>query len=246
MGGRVTTSLVDNSSEAPTGVFPSRIGLGARAEEDADATNSIPRLLAPHFIEGARRALLAAPAFVLGTGTIDASVLGPVDISGAREVYESQARHSDAAESEPDVVSQLLSTIRTAFGGSIAELATMLRVRRPTIYAWMDGTSSPQRKNRARLDGVATVAKYWIRKGRGSASEFFASRPADAARLRELLVGEELLLDAVLELIDDLVMMPQHDTSVEAMIRRHSLRMPSEEERRERLDRETGKRISGE
>ena len=230
--------------EPPTGVLPPADDWRLAAEAGAESTDAVPAL----FVAGARKAkaLFSAPALAICTGALDANVLQQVDISGARDVYEGSTRPGRAAESEPGVVIQLLSSIRRAFGGSVADLAAMLSVRRPTIYAWMDGKSSPQSRNRARLDEVGTLAKYWISKGRGPASEFLAPRPADAVRLQRMLVSEELPLAEAIALIDELIAAPQVDTSVEAMIRRHGLRMPSDDERKERFDRETGKRIARE
>jgi hypothetical protein len=237
----MTVYIID-VDETPTGVLPSGRRWHAQTEEGCDSTSAIPDA----FFAGASRPLRVVPMLALATGAIAALGLQWVDISGARDVYESRTRPGKAVESEPGVVSELLSIVRRAFGGSVADLAAILNVRRPTIYAWMDGKSAPQLKNRARLDEIATLAKYWTRTGRGPATEFLASRPADARRLRQLLASEELHLQSAIDLIDELVQSPPLDTSIEAMIRRHGLQMPSEEERRERLDRETGKRVTGE
>lgn len=231
--------------QAPTGVLPSSEEWDFAGELEVEFTSAVPFSLRA-ISNKARSLVLGAPVLAICTGTIDVGVLSWVDISGAKDVYEGTFHQSQAGRSESGVVFELLSSIRKAFGGSVADLASMLRVRRPTIYAWMDGKSSPQSRNRARLDELGTLGKYWISRGRGPASELLAARPADSAKLRALLASEELQIADAITVIDELLAAPRVDTSVEAMIRRHGLRMPNDDERRDRLDRETGKRISGE
>lgn len=232
--------------EAPTGVLPSTEEWHPEGEAGAESTSASLFLCMAASRKDRRRDMFGVPMLTICTGAVDANVLSHVDISGAKDVYEGSSHQGQAGESEAGVVFELLSSIRRAFGGSVADLATMLRVRRPTIYAWMDGKSSPQRRNRARLDELGTLAKYWISKARGPASVLLAARPADAARLRTLLISEELRLNDVIAVIDELIAAPLVDTSVEAMIRRHGLRMSTDDERRDRLDRETGKRVADE
>lgn len=54
-----------------------------------------------------------------------------------------------------DFVSQRLSL-------SVTELAAILDVKRPTIYAWRRGEASPQEKNVQRLALLVQIAKHWV------------------------------------------------------------------------------------
>jgi hypothetical protein len=45
------------------------------------------------------------------------------------------------------------------FGISKSDLARVLRVTRPTLYAWLDGASEPLEENQARLSVVAGIAE---------------------------------------------------------------------------------------
>ena len=62
---------------------------------------------------------------------------------------------------------ELLAAIQSAFGLTITCLAAVLRVERPTIYAWLKETSMPSPANAARLDKVAELADYWLRASEG-------------------------------------------------------------------------------
>jgi hypothetical protein len=74
-------------------------------------------------------------------------------------VSSRQAQTPYRSESAGD----LLAGIRSAFSLQIKELAEILKVERPTIYAWMKGSASPQQHNRLRLRDIHRLAMQWNR-----------------------------------------------------------------------------------
>jgi transcriptional regulator with XRE-family HTH domain len=64
----------------------------------------------------------------------------------------------------PRSASEKLARIRANLSLSVAELARVLQVERPTIYAWMrDDSVSPRAENRFRLDQLHGLARRWER-----------------------------------------------------------------------------------
>jgi DNA-binding transcriptional regulator YiaG len=56
---------------------------------------------------------------------------------------------------------ELVAKIRAAFSLNIKETASVLRVERPTIYAWLSGESKPHHANILRLQLIARLADKW-------------------------------------------------------------------------------------
>jgi len=54
-----------------------------------------------------------------------------------------------------------IALIRSTLSFNVKELAGVLRVERPTIYAWIAGSAQPQKHNRERIDAVAALAHEW-------------------------------------------------------------------------------------
>lgn len=59
-------------------------------------------------------------------------------------------------------VSDLVDTIRSAFRLSITELASVLRVKRPTIYSWLKDNPELRPENEERLRLMASLADDWL------------------------------------------------------------------------------------
>jgi len=57
----------------------------------------------------------------------------------------------------PDAIAR----IRSSLSLQIKELAEVLKTTRPTVYAWINGTSLPQPQNLARIRQVARLAAEW-------------------------------------------------------------------------------------
>jgi excisionase family DNA binding protein len=55
----------------------------------------------------------------------------------------------------------MISRVRSELGLTITELATILGVERPTIYAWLSETVVPYPRNRRRLQELYRIALAW-------------------------------------------------------------------------------------
>lgn len=60
-------------------------------------------------------------------------------------------------------VADAVAEIRSVLSLQVKELASVLGVERPTVYAWMRGDAKPQPQNRARLSELLKVAGIWKR-----------------------------------------------------------------------------------
>lgn len=60
-------------------------------------------------------------------------------------------------------ISQLIAGIRASLSIQIKELAEILQVQRPTIYAWIKEQSVPHSQSRERLRQIYSLAKQWDR-----------------------------------------------------------------------------------
>lgn len=68
---------------------------------------------------------------------------------------------SEKHERAPLSAGQMVSAIRSQLSLTITEVASILDVERPTIYAWLAERSEPQPRNRQRLREVIALAKQW-------------------------------------------------------------------------------------
>lgn len=109
--------------------------------------------------------------------------------TGSRKFIE-DVRSPSQLELVPDPSSDLLE-IRNSFGLSITATARVLRVERPTIYAWLKSTSTPSVANRRRLRTIASLATTWGTSGANTPPDLSAPL-ADGMSLMELLVEEHL------------------------------------------------------
>jgi DNA-binding transcriptional regulator YiaG len=58
-------------------------------------------------------------------------------------------------------VDHRLGVIRSTFGLSVSQLAKILRVTRPTIYAWTEREATPRVNSLTRLEVVSDLAAFW-------------------------------------------------------------------------------------
>lgn len=87
---------------------------------------------------------------------------------------------------------EALSAIQSTFGLSITALAGVLRVERPTVYAWLRATSSPTPTNRERLEKLADLADFWLSLSGGAPLEGLRTEVLSGRSLLELLSEEHL------------------------------------------------------
>lgn len=106
--------------------------------------------------------------------------LGPLKSTEAPEI---------GGQSLPRDPEEALTLIQSTFGLSITGLANVLRVERPTIYAWLRAQSTPTEPNRTRIERVANLAAYWLSRSGG----------APLKELRAKVLNDKSLLDLLLE-----------------------------------------------
>lgn len=93
-----------------------------------------------------------------GTGA-DQSFI-PCGIDAERDEFYSDFRENQEHLLDPP---EAVATIRAALSLQIKELATVLGVERPTVYAWLRGTAQPQPQNLSRIAELLELAKLWNR-----------------------------------------------------------------------------------
>lgn len=87
---------------------------------------------------------------------------------------------------------ELLATVQSAFGLTVTGMAGILRVERPTIYAWLKEISVPSSTNAARLNKIAKIADHWLRVGNGQQYRELGRPLVHDASLNTLLRDEYL------------------------------------------------------
>jgi hypothetical protein len=106
-------------------------------------------------LDGYLRALLAQ-----FDGTGDVILVPP--ITGTGTAFETTGDPPSISVASA-TSAEALARIQTAFGFPVSELAAVLRVERPTIYAWMSEAVHPQERNLRRLEAIEDLASYWTR-----------------------------------------------------------------------------------
>ncbi len=130
--------------------------------------------------------LLAATIFTTGTGgsfdPCDTSLQDSTVASHSpSEDKDGQLRDPSDAFSDP--AGELL-IIRRWLSLSITELAEVMRVQRPTIYAWMKSQYQPNSNNRARIHRLHNLAMSW---------KNLSSRPIGKAATKHPDIRESLI-----------------------------------------------------
>jgi hypothetical protein len=66
----------------------------------------------------------------------------------------------DEVETEK-AVDEMVAHIRASFGLNVSQTAKVLRVERPTVYAWISGSAAPHPSNRERIALLDRCAQRW-------------------------------------------------------------------------------------
>jgi hypothetical protein len=94
-----------------------------------------------------------------------------------------------------------ISFIRSMLSLQVKELAAVLLVERPSVYAWMAGTAQPQQRNRRRIEAIWSVAREWQRMSRLPLGSL-RNVPGESGRsIIELLMADEIDTAKVVELL---------------------------------------------
>jgi hypothetical protein len=87
-------------------------------------------------------------------------------------------------------VSDDVATIKAAFGLSVSQLAEVLKVKRPTIYSWIDSDQAPdslRKANRDRLSELCGFAKAWNEVIHVPPGKYLTANLGDNSNLFQLL-----------------------------------------------------------
>ncbi len=174
--------------ELHTTIFPSNVpGINVGAE----GTKALGRLPTPLHQASA---VLAFLGLVAGTG----STFGPNAVHGGQSTNVSY-RISLPSPGQRALLSvrDRLVAIRHYFGLSISDLARILRVGRPTVYAWMRERSLPSSGHVDRIERLATLAEAWRLASRHPIGSQLRSRGKGGKSLLEYLSDEQLDEQAV-------------------------------------------------
>lgn len=153
---------------------------------------------------GATRQLVEALSADLGTGSDPIRWLAYCSHMSSTRSWSLFDQEPQAPVIERRPVSDLVDTIRSAFQLSVTELASVLRVKRPTIYSWLKEDPELRPENEKRLRLIASLADEWLKLApgmQGPASLHGATSPRafvallssevlDADGLRKALVHE--------------------------------------------------------
>ncbi len=151
---------------------------GPAIQVPRESIASRPRLVAPFF------ALL-----VPGTGGAYAPEgLANLDRWAYQSAIEIQyPRRQDATDAR--TTTDRVRQIRDAFGLNMSELATMLDVSRPTVYAWLNG-QEPQAEAVARILRLSRAADRFSAMDAGTAVAYVRQPLFEGASLLELLKSD--------------------------------------------------------
>ncbi len=127
-----------------------------------------------------------------GTGgeprLIEPTLHNPVSASGAFitvEVLPQLFAVADSSDTVQTEVARQITFVRHYFSLSTTDLARLLLVERPTVYAWLDGKWEPNQENRTRIRKLFLLASSWQGISKQPIGKF----------LREPVDGESSLMD---------------------------------------------------
>lgn len=127
-----------------------------------------------------------------------------------------------------------LAIIRTAFSLQITQIAEILGVSRPTIYAWIGDEQQPQQRCQVRLNQIYSLAEYWNDRSHLPIPASFMIAPDAAGRsLIDMLKSEVIHQREVQSRLDALRSASQEDvdsTSIAALARKYGINLESNTE----------------
>jgi len=150
----------------------------------------------------------------------------------------------NSIESKILAVDEMLAAIRSTLSLNVSELARVLKVERPTIYAWMNSESLPHRENQSKLDRLFAAAQIWLGITQNPMGNFLKSKTRSGVSFLELLVQEfplETLQKRMVELSRE--MTTKSRVSVRDRALRHGIDLTRISNQQEHTNQITGKRI---
>ncbi len=80
---------------------------------------------------------------------------------GGNELEAAAIEFDSAAPVVVQSVADIVAEVRERLSLSVTELAAILQVGRPTVYAWLRGESDPHQRNLDRLEDLKRIAADW-------------------------------------------------------------------------------------
>jgi hypothetical protein len=105
------------------------------------------------------------------------------------------ASRAEPASARVRTASDQVTDIKAAFGLSVSQLADVVRVKRPTIYAWFSSDKGPNTlrgAHRDRLSILCRLAEEWNARSTTPPGRFLSAMVVGGASLLQLLSAETL------------------------------------------------------
>src|SRR6266581_707295 len=155
---------------------------------------------------------------------------------------KSREHRQQSLELKVRSVSDQVALVKAAFGLSISQLADVLRVKRPTVYAWFESEAGPESlrgANRERLARLCKLADEWNEQSKKSPQKYLSSNLAGDGSLLTMLSAAMLdlvklqkELEAVTTVIAQESQMPQKESFGERLRKKNYAEVPSTRNRR--------------
>lgn len=196
---------------------------------------------------------LTYPAYLQIYGSYAAELLaGQIEAPSGGSVFLVVDSVVEQSEQELPPPSEMIAEFRMAFRVSISDLATILRVERPTIYAWLDDRWELKPENALRLSQLFKHARYWSKLQRKPIESEFKKKIPSGLSLFELFKQKSLADSTITSALDfwankipiKVTGIP-HD-SVRAAAMRQGIDVGKRDDQQNVIDRLTGKRTSEE
>lgn len=136
--------------------------------------------------------VLVAALLIAGTGGFASPLASTQILTGSvTPVYAVDHVQQESVDFAANV-QEKIAGIRHYLSLNTTELASVLQVKRPTVYSWTAGAASLHGKHRARLDQVYEIARDWRALSTRPLGEVMRERIAGGAALIDLLSADHL------------------------------------------------------
>jgi DNA-binding transcriptional regulator YiaG len=172
-------NMSSHYANVTAGITSSAIATGGDAANTHSLRDKVVRL-----------AMTAATAITCGSGGMP--VASGESMTSDSIFYVVESRPTQAEAKQVSTIPQEVATIRHFLSLNVSNLATVLRVKRPTIYDWQRGDSKPHASNLKRLNGIYSLAEEWKKRSGVPLGDLLSSPLNDGSTLLESLSTEDI------------------------------------------------------
>jgi transcriptional regulator with XRE-family HTH domain len=172
---------------------------------------------------------------------------------GFRYRFVNEVNSPTSTDISIDSVASMLSKVKSVFALSVSDVASVLGVERPTIYAWMAARATPHTSNLERLRTLFNLAKESEPFLTGLTDKQIKNLQVQDTSLIELLsqivIPRDLFitgLESIKMAIEQDVGKPKAKGSLKDLAKKHGIPLPSKEASKDTFDLVTGKRTDPE